>query len=119
MISDDRDHARRLLADLQTSQWPFLVTRVFDRQAVIPALGRLTVGPPRRMPVIVMLDFEFLGLECEAIAAQALQLKDLVAVECLVTRPPPVGRVVDTLRRMGVFLFDADFEIAAPLQLLH
>lgn len=119
LITDDADHARELLADLATAPTPFLVTQVREPRRVVPALARLTEVLPRRFPVIVMLDFEFLGEACEAIAARALAMKGLAAVECLITRPPRNGPLAVRLADMGVFQFDPNGEIAAAERVLH
>ncbi len=119
LVSDDRDHARHLLADLRTSRHPFVITRVRERRNIAAAFDRLVEALPRRMPVIVLLDFEFLGHICESVVARALGLKDRAALECIVTRPPPIGRLVERLKRMGAFVFDPDLEFATPEPLLH
>jgi hypothetical protein len=119
LITDDADHAGELLADLATASTPFLVTKVHEPRRVVPALARLTEVLPRRFPVIVMLDFEFLGDACEAIAARAMAMKGQAAVECLVTRPPRKVRLAVRLTDMGVFQFDPNDEIAAPESMLH
>ncbi len=72
----------------------------------------------RPLPVIVILDFEFLEDSCERVAAQVVDMKIRLAIECIVTRPPPFGQLKDRLDRMGAFLFDPDADFAPPLGLL-
>lgn len=119
LISDDEDHAHLLMADLDTSQHRFSVTCVSDRGGVMPALDRLTERQRRKLPVIVMLDFEFLQDSCEALAAHIVELQSNIAIECIVTRPPPAGKFIDRLHGMGAFLFDPDGDFAPPVRQLH
>lgn len=113
LVSGDERHARDLLADLSTAPRRYVLSRVTDRKGADRALKGLLARRSRRLPVLVMLDFEWIGLACERLAAAVVSLKDQMAVECLVTRPPPYGRMTQRLRRMGVFLFDPVSEIPA------
>ena len=119
VISDDDDHARLLLADVDTSRHPFLVNLVSERRRIAPALEWVVERSPRRMPVIVLLDFEFLRDACEKTAAQVVAMQNQTAIECIVTRPPPFGGVIERLSRMGASVFDPDADHAQFEQMLH
>jgi hypothetical protein len=118
LVSDDADHARVLMTDLDRSRFPFTVTCISARRRIDTTLKSLGEARHRRLPVIVMLDFEFLQGECEDCATQIIDMKTRLAIECIVTRPPPFGQVVDRLKRTGAFLFDPDADVATPLGLL-
>jgi hypothetical protein len=119
LISDDAEHARLLLSDLDTSRRPFLVTRVTRKQRIAPTLKALVEALPRKLPMIVMLDFEFLQATCERIVKLVLDMKTHMAVECVVTRPPVGTRHEERLRGLGAFLFDPDAEVSFSQTMAH
>jgi hypothetical protein len=119
LVSDDADHARVLVTDLGSSTLPFTVTYVSERRRIRSALEGLTETSRRPLPVIVMLDFEFLHDSCGDLAAQIVDMKPHLAIDCIVTRPPPFGQLLDRLNNIGAFMFDPDADFAPPLRLLH
>jgi hypothetical protein len=119
LISDDVEHARLVLEDLDTSRFAFRVTQVSDRQFIGQALDRLVAAPPRHAPAIVMLDFAFLGADCESLAAHVAELRASTAVECIVTHPPLSKSAAVRLRRLGAFLFDPDGDFVLFDRVLH
>jgi hypothetical protein len=112
LISDDTDHARLLLSDLDALRHPFLVTRVSRKHRIAPTLKGLVEAAPRKLPMIVMLDFEFLQATCERVVERVLDMKKHMAVECVATRPPVGTRHAERLKGLGAFLFDPDAEVA-------
>jgi len=106
VMTDDRAHARDLLAGLDRELHQYTIHQISKRDSMESDLEAAIEDAGGKRPVIVFLDCEFLKGQAEMIAARLLALKRALAIECVATRPPVDGHRRAHLALLGVHLFD-------------
>jgi hypothetical protein len=106
VVTDDRAHARTLIEALNTGRYQYSVTNITERATLLADFDAAIESARGKRPVIAFLDCGFLRTQAEALAARVLSLKDDMAIECVVTRPPAEHHRRSHLRLLGATLFD-------------
>ncbi|MGD9964907.1 MAG: hypothetical protein AB7T59_00125 [Hyphomonadaceae bacterium] len=118
VMTDDRAHARDILAGLDRNQHQYLIREVARRESMLADLEAAVESARGLRPVIVFLDCEFLRGQVEMVAAHILSRKRVMAIECVATRPPAEPSRRMQLAILGVHLFDG-FTASSAIIALH
>lgn len=106
VVSADRTYFHDLVEGLSLSRYAYVARYVEWKASAKSALEKALDAVRGLRPVIVFLDFEATGEQTEMLADWIFGLQRVMAVECVVTRPPADARRRVRLRRLGVTLFD-------------
>lgn len=112
LISNDYAHARALLEDLDESRHTFLVTQITQPDFVFDELERAIEGARFRRPVLVFIDFAAVSDDADGLVALVGEKQRVMAIECIVTRPPRDAARRERLRALGATLFEGRDEVA-------
>jgi ActR/RegA family two-component response regulator len=84
ILTDEPEHARVMMGGLTRSQYDFLVCELRGRESLAADLEYELSAVRGKMPVIVMIDFNFVGESCEAVIDHIAALQGDMAIECVV-----------------------------------
>lgn len=119
ILTDEAESAQIMLGALELCQYDLLVCGLRDLSTLAADVEAELAAVRGKMPVLVMIDFKFVGEACEAVLDRIEALKGDMAIECLVTGAPESGALTDRLRKRGVFLFDEGAELAGSILEFH
>ena len=119
LISDDQNYSLAVLNDLSSMRRKFTVTEMgwgdnaaYDFEFAL-ANGRY------QTPTIVMLDFGF-SLHCFDQVVERLEaIREIMAIECMVLRPPADDALIASLKARGLPIFTGVETPAMPAEAIH
>jgi len=107
VVTDDRLHARDVVAGLDRQRYQYSIVELTNRASVFSDFDTVAAEARGKRPLIVLLDCAFLRGQAEAFAARIVGLQHTMAIECVATRLPPESHRRTLLGMLGVSLFGA------------
>ena len=107
LVSNDKAQARTLMRDMQGSKYVYDFLHVADAASLLSDVqARIARGT--RSPVVLVINFQFAGAECETLLRIAREAQQFMAIECVVTHVPQGDKARGRLLGLGARLVDGN-----------
>jgi hypothetical protein len=111
MVSRSVAQIRELRHDLQASTYVYLVLEFFDTLSLRRQFAESVWTLARNLPIVIVMNFEFVGSDCQRFLSDAQKAAGEAALACVVTHVPSDEALRNELRRRGAQLFDQEDEV--------
>jgi hypothetical protein len=119
LASGEKAQARSLMRDLQASRYAYHFAHSTDRKTLVADVKALIDRSKGSLPTVLVINSKFAGPCCETLLRVARDAAKVMAIECVVTNPPPGRGARARLARLGARLFDGEVSEILAEPALH
>jgi hypothetical protein len=119
LASNDSSQVRQLTRDLQRSSYAYAFSHHGEKKGVLAAIETLLAGGEENLPTVLVLNYKFVGRDCQKILQMVREAAGKRAVACVVTHPPADQHTRHLLSALGARLFDESMQLEPSQFALH
>jgi hypothetical protein len=107
LASNDKTQVRTLTRDLQASKYLYDFLHLDDTTSLVADIeSRIAQGS--KAPIVLVINFQFAGAQCETLLRIAQDAQKVRAIECAVTNVPEGGSVRGRILKLGARLVEGN-----------